>query len=298
MSGEESSRSRRLLADEDAARWHFNLAQGSELTADIYLRRLDMVCEEFRTSPQRLAKLNALTAYDFVVDMVRHYTTEGIAGSTIKGYVKPVRAWFRHKEIRIKPEKRVSIRGADKTPTLVNEQVPEPHELHSVWKFCHPREEAEIALMAFTGVRPEVLGSYHGRDGLRLADLPELHYDNDLRKVTFDAVPNPGRRPRRVEQDGQCLREFPLQRGMRQAGVPGRSHECRRETAAGVGCRGGAVGGGVLSTKTVCEDARAAFKRAGFMETVHFAQIFHHPPRPRAAGDRVEGLDTVGIYLW
>ncbi len=49
MSRKESSLSGLLLGDEDVARWNFNLAKESELTADIYLRRLDMVCEEFST---------------------------------------------------------------------------------------------------------------------------------------------------------------------------------------------------------------------------------------------------------
>ncbi len=265
MSRKESSRSGRLLADEDVARWHFNLAQESELTADIYLRRLDMVCEEFRTSPQRLGKLNALAAYDFLVDMVRHYSAEGIAGSTIKGYVKPIRAWFRHKEIRINPEKRVSIRGADKTPTLVNEQVPEPHELHSVWKFCRPREEAEVALMAFTGVRPEVLGSYHGRDGLRLADLPELRYDNELRKVMFDAIPT-----RVVVREGLSKMGNAYESFLCKEGCDRLEKYLVRRMSTGEKLRpesaivAGAAGGRVLSTKTVCKDVRAAFRRAGF----------------------------------
>ncbi len=81
----DTSRSKRLLSDSDVALWHFNLAQRSELTADIYVRRLDMVCEQFNTSPEDLAKPDPSIAYNFLVDMVRRYTTRGLAGSTIKG---------------------------------------------------------------------------------------------------------------------------------------------------------------------------------------------------------------------
>ncbi len=76
----------------------------------------------------------------------------------------------------------------NKTPTLVNEAVPEPRLLHSVWKFCRPRQEVEISFMGFAGVRPEVLGGYRARDGLRLADLPDIHYINDLHKVSFEVT--------------------------------------------------------------------------------------------------------------
>jgi len=53
----DGSRSGRLLSDPDVRRWYTNLCEGSELTADIYLRRLDMICEVFGKSHQDLAKL-------------------------------------------------------------------------------------------------------------------------------------------------------------------------------------------------------------------------------------------------
>jgi len=44
--------------------------------ADIYVRRLDMVCEQFGTTPEKLARLDARAAYDFLVGMVKHYTAK------------------------------------------------------------------------------------------------------------------------------------------------------------------------------------------------------------------------------
>jgi len=41
----------RALDDPDVARWHANLAERSELTADIYAKRLNRFCDEFKTSP-------------------------------------------------------------------------------------------------------------------------------------------------------------------------------------------------------------------------------------------------------
>jgi len=79
----EASRSKRLLADSDVARWHGNLREGSELTADIYVRRLDFVCQQFGVSPRSLAELDSKAACDFLLDMVQRYRSKGLAGSTI-----------------------------------------------------------------------------------------------------------------------------------------------------------------------------------------------------------------------
>ena len=95
-----------------------------------------------------MGKLDAKSAYDFLVDLVAAYRRKGVEGSTIKGYVKPVKSWFLHNEIIV--ARPIKIRGAGKTPTLKDEKTPEPYELHSVWKFCKPRQEAEIALIGFS----------------------------------------------------------------------------------------------------------------------------------------------------
>ncbi len=66
----DESLSRRLLSDPDVRRWYTNLCEGSELTADIYLRRLDMICEVFGKSHHELAKL----------DSEQTFTSAGSAG--------------------------------------------------------------------------------------------------------------------------------------------------------------------------------------------------------------------------
>lgn len=39
------------------------------------------------------------------------------------------------------------------------------------------RGRVAIALMAFSGLRPESLGNYDGTDGIKLVDLKELNLD-------------------------------------------------------------------------------------------------------------------------
>ncbi|HXX72537.1 MAG TPA: hypothetical protein VEI80_02490 [Candidatus Acidoferrales bacterium] len=66
-------------ADGDVARWYGNLCEGSELTADIYLRRLRNICGTFRTTPKALARYDPKAAYTFLLDLVAHYRQRTIA---------------------------------------------------------------------------------------------------------------------------------------------------------------------------------------------------------------------------
>jgi hypothetical protein len=43
--------------------------------------------------------------------------------------------------------------------------------------------------MAFSGLRPQVLGNYDGSDGLRLSDLLEAKIDNEKKLIEFTQIP-------------------------------------------------------------------------------------------------------------
>jgi len=43
--------------------------------------------------------------------------------------------------------------------------------------------------MAFSGIRPQVMGNYDGADGLKLADLPDLVMESDGKSVRFAHIP-------------------------------------------------------------------------------------------------------------
>jgi len=52
-----------------------------------------------------------------------------------------------------------------------------------------PRTRSSISLMAFSGIRPQVMGNYDGTDGLKLADLPDLIITNNGKSVSFAHIP-------------------------------------------------------------------------------------------------------------
>ena len=99
-----------LLADEDLRRWHDNLAAGSPITAEVYLRTLGLYCELEQTSPKQIIESAESKAFrDGFIDFVRKLEAQGKAGSYIQRFRKVVTSWvnYNDKDLKIK----VNIRG-------------------------------------------------------------------------------------------------------------------------------------------------------------------------------------------
>jgi integrase len=186
---------RALLEDPDVRRWYSNLSKGSVILADIYLRVLGRFCEYNETTPGDLAGLPVErmedTTQDFIdrLEALRKPSGEPMyAPGYIESYLKAVRSWA---EWNRKPfHRRIKISNVNRRPTLKDERAPSQEELKKVlYGDKTPlRTRACISLIAFSGVRIEVLGNYLGLDGLRIKDLPEIEIQDDG-TVTFTKVP-------------------------------------------------------------------------------------------------------------
>ena len=176
-----------LLADAGVRRWYNNLQRGSLSTADVYLRRLAVLCEKMGKTPQDLARLPKESVDDFVMDFVTEEEKASAAGSYVKHSVVVLRSWLAHNGLQI--TKRVKIRGANRTPRIENERVPTQDELHRLFMHCTPQSRVAAVLVAHAGLRPEVIGNYRGDDGLRLKDLPDLVVDLQAKSVSFRQTP-------------------------------------------------------------------------------------------------------------
>jgi integrase len=174
-----------LTSDPDVSRWFENTARGSQATADINLRRLAAFCKAVGTTPAALAALDERRLHEVFLDFVSAEEKRGVAGSYIVRTMKAAKSWLLHNGIKV--SRPVKVRGAKRTPTLENERVPTQEELRTILLSGTPRIRTACALVAFSGVRPEVLGSYRGDDGLVLEDFPEL----EMRKgsVSFATTP-------------------------------------------------------------------------------------------------------------
>jgi hypothetical protein len=167
-----------LLEDADVRRWFDNLAAKSILTATVYLRNLGLYCELNKTDPKSILKSAGTKAFrDGFTDFVRRLEKEGKAGSYIARFKKTLNSWLAYNGINVKLK--VNVRGESDAPTIADERVPSKEELDRILRMATPRGRVSIALMAFSGLRPQTLGNYDGSDGIRLGDFPEAEIRPD-----------------------------------------------------------------------------------------------------------------------
>lgn len=161
-----------LLEDSDVRRWFRNVKRGSQVTAYEWVRRLGWVCREFKVTPQQLARMKPKTATNFLLDMVSELEDRKFSGNYIDNLVKPIRSWFDYKQIQLRSKIKIVGRGG--SVRYKGEHVPLPEELKRVLDAVDLRKRVAVALVAFLGVRIQVLGNYDGSDGLEIQDFPEL----------------------------------------------------------------------------------------------------------------------------
>ena len=76
-----------LLEDSDVKRWYDNLAAGSPITADVYLRGLGRYCELNNSTPKKILQQAETKAFrDNFIDFVRKLESQGKAVSYITRY--------------------------------------------------------------------------------------------------------------------------------------------------------------------------------------------------------------------
>lgn len=174
-----------LLDNPDLRRWHQNIARGSRITADVYLRRLGATCELLGKRPGELLALKEKDLRDLLLDFVAAEEEKGHAGSYIQSSIKAVKSWLLHNGMKLTLP--IRIKGTQETPSLRDERTPTQEELRRIFLSATPRDRVSCVLMSHAGLRPEVLGNYLGDDGLRLSDLPELKVQGAT--VRFETVP-------------------------------------------------------------------------------------------------------------
>jgi len=179
------SRHHDILVDEDVRRWYTNLQQASHHTADVQRRALGRFLKAIGESPKGYLRLPKKARADRLQDFVAGESAKGRAGSYVVGYVTGVQSWLRHNGAEI--GRRINIRGRHLKPVASEYKVPSSADLEETIRQAGPKISVRVALIACSGVRPEVLGFWKGTDGLRVKDLPELRIDGQ--EVTWDRIP-------------------------------------------------------------------------------------------------------------
>lgn len=174
----------KLLGDERVSEWYTKSRQRSQLNADVNLRNLGLFCERMKTNPVEVLELakNGALKKKFK-DYVNLMEKEGKAGSYIVKYKTVLNHWIKYNDIDFKIDEKIF--ESDKYRTVFHEHVPVQSELRSIILNATKRGRVSIALMAFSGLRPESIGNYEGNDGVRLRDIEGL----DLKKLEFTVSP-------------------------------------------------------------------------------------------------------------
>jgi hypothetical protein len=123
--------------------------------------------------------------YNDLLDLVGEMERAGNTGSYISSILKALRSWLAYNDITI--TRKIRVKGADRAPTLANEQVPTLEQLRDILMSGDKRARVAVILMAHSGVRVEVLGNYMGNDGLRVSDIHDLRIEG--KEVTFEQIP-------------------------------------------------------------------------------------------------------------
>lgn len=181
----------RLLKDKAVERWYRNMERGSALTAEVSLRRLGKACELMDSvTPKEMivkARKRKKQFQNQLEDLISRMEQDGKAPQYINGIMKVIKSWLNYNDITL--TRKIKITNASFTPTIEDEQVPSQEELARVFRNSTSRVRLAEALLAFSDLRPETLGSHKGTDGLELRDLPEVRIVADKKQVEFDKIP-------------------------------------------------------------------------------------------------------------
>jgi integrase len=151
----------------------------------VYARRLAAFSEQMKVEPLALPKQSVKELRDLLLDFITEEERKKRAGSYIESTTKAVKSWLAHSGVKLTLP--IRIHGATDTPSLREERTPTQDELRAILLAATPKDRVSCSLMAFAGVRPEVLGNYRGNDGLRLGDFKDLKISG--MKVEFDQTP-------------------------------------------------------------------------------------------------------------
>jgi len=174
-----------LKNNPEIKRWFLNMSRGSMITGEVYMRRLGQFCEINNTDPIAITKMTEKEIANMLMDTVSLLESQGKAGSFIAGIMKSVKSWLSFNGISIK--QKIKVKGVDSTPSLKDERIPSQEELKRIFLSGDKKSRVASSLMAFSGIRPEVLGSYDGSDGLKIMDFPEMEVKDS--KVIFNKIP-------------------------------------------------------------------------------------------------------------
>ena len=169
-------------------RWFDSLKRGSENTAHERARVLVRYCIKYKLTPDsliQLAKSDITGLEDQFDDFLTEMHNKGRSPGYLSSYLKSIRSWLEFNKLKF--ERKFNLGNIKETPTIENEIIPNKKELKTILNYANERGKVIISLIAFSGLRPQVLGNGLGTNGLKIKDFPELKIKNN--EITFEVSP-------------------------------------------------------------------------------------------------------------
>ncbi|WP_456327130.1 tyrosine-type recombinase/integrase [Archaeoglobus sp.] len=243
---------------EELERWYNNLKRGSEATAEVYHYALTKFCQHYSVTPQTLVQMDEITLRNLILDYVTLLESQNKSSSYISTHLKAIKNWLKFNgrnltiSIKLPKDKRISQK----------ERVPSRNELKKILASATLKEKAVISLLAFSGVRPNVIGNFSGSDGLRIRDVVDLKIEDY--EVEFETIPAMVKVRRNLSKVGHSYLTFLSREGCYYLEIYLNSrirNEGEIHPDSPLIAR---KGGGFLRTKSVSALVRGAMRRAGF----------------------------------
>lgn len=179
------------LDDPDVMEWYTTLHLRSETTASNYLASMARVWHHMGVTPPESVVGTQAELDRFGQRVINHFATKPtetggrISEAMIKKYRCALTSWIRFNGRKI--ETQLIIPRLPKRPRASKQFIPTVAQLRAVLDAADPRTRFSIALMAFSGPRPEVQASFEGDRGIRLGHIDGLNIDGA--SVTVERLP-------------------------------------------------------------------------------------------------------------
>ena len=200
-----------LLGEPDVLAWYKEISLVHNVRAEDYLRRLHRYCRAIGVTPAKLVarakdenggRKGVERQFQAFAALLRaphkpedhgqanehgvkpEKCAKGHPASYVGNYGKTLRSYMAFQDIALR---RIPLGDQDAAPTLEGVPLLTKVNVRTALRAADLRGRVVIAVRAWTGLRPEVLGKPDASDGLILRDLPELRIKEGV--VTFDRTP-------------------------------------------------------------------------------------------------------------
>ena len=168
--------------NETFALWILNVSAGSISTAIERARRLARFLDMMNWSLDEMMELVSEDQGSFERRLelfARKLESQGYKQGTINNYFKALRSWLSYTDIHLR--RRIKISRTESK----REKVPTPDDVALILRGASPRQAVCVSMVAYGGLRTEVLGQPQRYAGLKLEAFPEL----DIEGLEFNAIP-------------------------------------------------------------------------------------------------------------